>query len=235
MLVQVGSIFRIYFCIALVFALLGCTSDYARQVISQTKQDIGWGNLISVNRNVEWIIPFQSSLALGHMPLKLNSDVAFEAHHSSSNDVDRIEAKANLYPRLAFVLHETSFDQLLNHYAKIEVASARTVSQMLAISRYKGVNLLVVPSLTRAKDNQNNHTERMEGPLQPNTRPGRDLVVLRFTVYDVVSRNVIDVSTVRIESGKKSRRDTLETLIDQGVRAYIATVAGRPDSVAKGY
>ncbi len=195
-------------CVVLVFQLAGCTANYTRQVWNESLASVSLADEHYQNRSAQWVIHPRTRLCIN--PAKNDSQQ------------ERRRALAALNQSI-----ETSFHQSFSSVKQYESSLSLTAAFQAAQSH--GCELLVYPVLVELNNNINTRQELNYGKdLQPNKTTGRDNIRLNMQIYEVRTRQLLDIAKLvghqrMLASNDSSPHD----LFDQALQLYLFSITGR--------
>lgn len=190
------------------FFSTGCTSQYFAQVSSDVLKDIRLAPDYRVERNAIWSVNSQTSIFLAKPVALLRQE--------------RRRHLLRLYQSLHFSLQQT-FPDYHTHQRSLSLAEA--FNHALA----HDTELLFWPQLIVSENNLNSVQEMVEGTtLHSGTKYGPDVVVFQVLIYDVKTRQLIDIGTVFSRARIFADNESLPLdLIHKATIHYLKAITGR--------
>ncbi|MFT5084338.1 MAG: hypothetical protein ACI9Y1_002392 [Lentisphaeria bacterium] len=200
---------RYLYLIAAAVIITGCTAQYTRHILSQALADVNLAGEHQINRNVMWTVNAQTSVYLG-------KPVAIDAgEHGRALNV--------IYNELRMSLHQ-AFPELQT------LDEDLTLAQAFLLASARGCDLLLFPKLVTLEDNLNTFQELQEGgSLHPGKVIAPDRIALQVLIYEVRTKRLIDVSTLKSHNNLFSNSEPTK-LFHKAVKRYVLALSGKRTS-----
>lgn len=186
----------------------GCTAAYVAEVSHNVLKDIRLASNYRVERNAQWSINSQTTVFLAK-PV----DVLQQDRHRNL---------LTLYKSLHFSLQQT-FPGYQTHQSSL------SLTQAFNNALNHDSELLFWPQLVVSENNLNSVQEMIEGKsIHSDAKYEPDVVVFQVLIYDVKTRNLIDIGTVFSRAKLFAANESLPVdLIHKATIHYLKVITGR--------
>lgn len=198
---------KLWFGVALVILLSGCTAQYTSQVYQKSMQAVSLKQAHQSQRGADWVLPQHAPLAM-----------AMPVDHQQ-------QARASLAFKEALQKHS---QQLFPRLVSLDTPLSLEDASYLAFA--KGCALMIYPRFHGAENKRDDLNEMFEGKTAHHDKKlGRDATRIELLIVDTYRAQILDSVTVESRAAFfKSPDEQAFDLLDTAVETALLRLASTP-------